>query len=208
MTGHSSEKSRVPRPRPSGRRARWLYAAALIVVIAALWAMSSDPDGRLAGTGVSSPGKEAAGSADEITSVWDTLYSQIQADFESVAPLLKRGCFDCHSAQTYYPWYHNLPVVGGWIDGHIEDAREHLDMTDGFPFKGHDRPADDLLAIKDEITGGHMPPLYYRAMHWNARPSRAETDSIAAWIDRSLRLLAAHGQFPLNRRDLVPAGGE
>ena len=86
----------------------------------------------------------------------------------------------------------------------MRDAKKHLDMTDGFPFKGHARPADDLYSIKDEIAEGEMPLWSYRLMHWNAAPNAAEQDSIFVWIDNSLRLLAAHGQYPFGQPDLVP----
>jgi hypothetical protein len=135
-------------------------------------------------------------------------YAAIQADYQAVKPLFQKGCFDCHSTQTHYPWYHKLPLVKGFIDSDIRNARKHLDFTDGFPFKGGARPADDLLDIKNELEDGDMPPLPYRMMHWSARPSAAELDTIVTWIDNSLRLLATHGQYPFDRPDLLPANGQ
>ena len=135
-------------------------------------------------------------------------YVTIQADFQTVKPLFQRGCFDCHSAQTRYPWYHKIPLVKGLIDRDIREARKRLDFTDGFPFKGKARPADNLLDIRNELEEGEMPPLLYRMMHWSAKPSATERATIFTWIDNSLRLLAAHGQYPFDRPDLLPGQGE
>lgn len=135
---------------------------------------------------------------------WDSIYAGIQAGFQQVRPIFQRACFNCHTDQTRYPWYHQLPGVRALIDSDIRKARKRLDMSKGFPFVGHARPADNLVGIKEQITEGEMPPWEYRLMHWDAKPSRPEVDSIVGWIDQSLRVLAAHGQFPLGQPDLVP----
>lgn len=134
----------------------------------------------------------------------DSVYALIQTNFQRVLPIVRRGCFDCHSTQTNYPWYHKLPLIGGWMDGHTEEAKEHLDMTAGFPFKGHARPVDDIHFMRKEVLDGDMPPWFYRIAHWSAKPAGADLDSLTAWFDTSLRMLAAHGQYPLGRADLVP----
>jgi hypothetical protein len=49
-----------------------------------------------------------------------------------------------------------------------------------------------------------MPLKSYRIMHWGAAPNDEEKDSIYAWIDRSLTMLASHGQYPFNKPENVP----
>lgn len=133
-------------------------------------------------------------------------YAEIGAGFERLKPIFKDGCFDCHSDQTEYPWYHSLPIIKGWLDEHVAEARDELDMSNGFPFGGHSRrQADNLLKMKREIEEGEMPLLSYRIMHWGAAPNDEEKDSIYAWVDRSLILLASHGQYPFNKPENVPA---
>ncbi len=132
-------------------------------------------------------------------------YAQINDGFQMLKPVFEDGCFDCHSNQTDYPWYHSLPIIKGWLDGHIAEARDELDMSNGFPFGGHHkRQADNLLKIKREIESGAMPLKSYRIMHWGAAPNGDEKDSIYAWVDRSLILLASHGQYPFNKPENVP----
>ena len=138
---------------------------------------------------------------------WDSVYAIAQQGYATVRPAFERGCYDCHSAQTHYPWYYKLPLVKSKIDGDIRQARRQVDFTDGFPFKSRGMPADALDAIRDEITSGDMPPWEYRLFHWDAKPAGAEADSVSAWIERSLALLAAHGQFPAGKAAAKDSAG-
>lgn len=128
--------------------------------------------------------------------VLDSVYHTINAGFKQLEPIFRKGCYDCHTDYTEYPWYYKLPLIKGMINDDIKEAHHHVDMTNGFPFKAHDGPADQLVSIREEIKSGDMPPFAYRLMHWSAKPSDAEADSVYQWVDSSLKLLAAHGQVP------------
>src|SRR3954469_14649961 len=61
--------------------------------------------------------------------------AQVAAQYQAqVEPLLKRACFDCHSTQTAYPWYHHVPGVKQYLESHVEEGNKHLDLGKGFPF--------------------------------------------------------------------------
>jgi len=126
----------------------------------------------------------------------DEAYASVQSGFEQLRPVFERACFDCHSNQTHYPWYHRIPLVKSWIDDDIKDARKHLDLSRPFPFGGEMRPAKQLDEMKDEVTEGDMPPLSYRMMHWSANPSDTERQAILDWIRQSLNQLAEAGVVP------------
>lgn len=119
----------------------------------------------------------------------DTLLNQINDNFRVIEPILKNSCYDCHSANTNYPWYHRLPIVGGMMDSHIKEGREHLDFTDGFPFGGEVDQVELLREIREEIEDGKMPLLSYRLMHWGSKIEGAPQDSIFHWIDQTIDLL-------------------
>ena len=126
----------------------------------------------------------------------DSLYAEINRGFAALEPIFVKGCFDCHTDRTRFPWYHKLPVIKGMIDSDIRGAQKRLNMSSGFPFSKRGDVADDLVGIYDELKGGDMPPLSYRFMHWDAKPSKAEADSIYNWINISLKALSAHGIEP------------
>jgi len=133
---------------------------------------------------------------DSLKVLRDSVFESIDAGFDRLTPIFENSCFNCHTDQTDYPWYHSLPIAKQIIDDDIKDARKHVDMSNGFPFGGHAGPADDLRAIKHEVDDGDMPPFQYRMMHWHAKPSSAQVDSIDAWVDSSLAKLATVGISP------------
>lgn len=126
----------------------------------------------------------------------DSVYATNQSEFTTLTAVFKKGCFDCHTTRTEFPWYYKVPIVKGMIDDDIAEAKKHMDMSKGFPFGGHGRPADDLVAVREVVVDGGMPPLSYRMMHWSAKPSESERDSIVAWVERGLASLAAIGVVP------------
>ena len=124
----------------------------------------------------------------------DSAYTAIETGFMKLEPIFERACYNCHSDRTKYPWYHKLPIIKGLIDGDIKDARKMLDMSKDFPFSGPLSPVDGLKEINLVLEKNDMPPLDYRMLHWNAKPSDEEKKAIYDWIDSSLSLIAAHGK--------------
>ncbi len=135
-------------------------------------------------------------ATDSVTKALDSVYSIIQEDYQKLQFLFQRACYDCHSSQTNYPWYYKLPFIKGLIDDDINEARKHLDLSDGFPFAGHGLPAEDLDAIKKVLEEGDMPPFKYKMLHWGAGFSPEEIDSVTTWVGQSLDLIKAHSPSP------------
>ena len=121
--------------------------------------------------------------------IQDSVYAAINENYQTVRYIFKNSCFDCHSDSTKYPWYHVLPFIGGMIDDDIEEAKEHLDMSNDFPFGGHAAQIEQLKVIKEQIKDGDMPILSYRFMHWGHLIEGKRQDSVFLWIDESIALL-------------------
>lgn len=135
-------------------------------------------------------------STDSAEMVMDSVYASINAGFKQLNYIFTKGCFDCHTDRTVYPWYYKLPIIKGIINNDTRGAKRHIDMSNGFPFKGHATPPNQLVGIREELQDDDMPPELYRIGHWSATPNAAERDSIYTWIDSSLSLLATHGVKP------------
>lgn len=103
----------------------------------------------------------------------------------NVKPLLQQKCFDCHSQNTNYPWYYEIPGVKQLIDGDIGEAQRHLDFGDGFPFLGHGSPREDLNAVRDVVRDNSMPPIRYWLLHWDSRLTDEESRVILEWVEHS-----------------------
>lgn len=108
-----------------------------------------------------------------------------------VRPLFQRKCGDCHSARTVYPWYHAIPGIKQLIDHDVEEGLEHLDFTDGYPFKGHGTPEEDLEAILEVVKDRSMPPVAYRWMHAESVLSDSDAKTIEKWAEAGLARLRA-----------------
>jgi len=114
-------------------------------------------------------------------------YQQIDKEYQkSVEPIFRQSCFDCHSNQTVYPWYYNLPGAKQLIDHDIKEGLEHIDFSDGFPFKGHaESPEDDIDELAEVVRENTMPPKRYWLLHPNTRLSTNEKIEILIWIRES-----------------------
>lgn len=111
-----------------------------------------------------------------------------------VKPIFQKSCFDCHSQNPRLPWYFHVPLARGLMESDMKEAKEHLDMTKGFPFTGHGSPLEDLVAIRDSIKDKSMPPLRYRIMHRGSGLTEKEEATVFDWLDESERLLSEKKQ--------------
>lgn len=128
----------------------------------------------------------------ETTELSAATLHEINASYQKkVKPLFQQKCFDCHSNKTDYPWYYKLPLAKQLIDHDIEEAREHLDMSNDFPFQGHGSPKEDLEELQEVIEDNEMPLLRYKFLHWDSGLTKAEQESILEWIRTSQSLLEA-----------------
>lgn len=118
------------------------------------------------------------------------LHEAINFDYKkSVKAIFKTKCFDCHSSQTKYPSYYSLPIIKGFIDDDISEAKKHLDMSHDFPFHGHGNPKEDLEALRETVKKNAMPPVRYKILHWGAGLTEEDSRIILKWIDSSLKRL-------------------
>ncbi len=129
------------------------------------------------------PVKEAGIEADAVLRTIGASYGS------SIETIFRRTCFDCHSSETHYPWYSKMPFVKSVIEGDIEEAKKHLDMSEGFPFKGHGSVPEDLTAIEEAVREGSMPPLRYRVLHPESSLTGVERERVKNWVEESLKLL-------------------
>lgn len=128
-------------------------------------------------------------SGDEIKTTLDSLFLEINSQYQQVKPIFERSCYDCHSQSTNYPWYYKLPVVKGIIDDDIAEGLEHLDLSGDFPFRGKGTLLELLGEIKEEIEKDKMPPTGYRMLHWGRLIENEKRDSVFQWIDQTVTLL-------------------
>jgi mono/diheme cytochrome c family protein len=112
-----------------------------------------------------------------------------EAYLKNVKPIFEKKCFDCHGSTTQYPWYARLPGPKQLIEYDVGEAKKHLDLSPGYPFKSHSTPIKDLQAIRESIKKGEMPPFRYRIMHWGSKLTDEEYEKVRQWTDDGEKLL-------------------
>lgn len=115
----------------------------------------------------------------------------IAFDSPRTEELAKRACFDCHSNRTKWPWYSNLAPISWRIQTHVDEGREHLNLT-AFD-AASERMADAAGEAGEVIEKREMPPADYLLAHPEARLTAAEKLELAAGLDRTLAPFAEGG---------------
>ena len=101
-----------------------------------------------------------------------------------VKEILKTACYDCHSANTEYPWYNNIAPVSYWLADHIEEGKEHLNFSDweSYDSKKKDHKLEEVI---EEVKEGEMPLNEYTWTHADAKLSDEQISALLAWADEA-----------------------
>ena len=101
-----------------------------------------------------------------------------------VEDLFVKACFDCHSNNTYYPWYSKIQPVAWFMAHHVDEGRGHLNFSE---FASYDAKKQDhkLEEVIDAMKEGWMPLDSYTWMHSEAKLTQAERETIVAWAVES-----------------------
>lgn len=87
---------------------------------------------------------------------------------QDVALTMKEACYDCHSNKTKYPWYSYIAPVSWWLQNHIDEGREHLNLSlwGGYPASDREELYEEMA---EEVDGGAMPLKSYTWIHSKAK---------------------------------------
>jgi cytochrome c len=92
--------------------------------------------------------------------------------------ILVTKCADCHSSETRWPVYARI-APGSWlIERDIVEARKKMDLSQ---WEKLSTDSQDMLVAKviQEAKSGDMPPLQYRLVHWDAKLSKADVQTLS-----------------------------
>jgi len=97
------------------------------------------------------------------------------------ARVLVRACGNCHSNRTDWPWYSHVAPVSWWIERHVREGREQLDLSQWETYSPWQR-RDKLESICGLISTGRMPPWLYTSMHPEAKLTETDNRAVCAWV--------------------------
>lgn len=99
-----------------------------------------------------------------------------------VKPILDKACNDCHTNNTYYPWYSNIQPVGWWLQYHVNEGKEHLNFSEflSYDAKKQDHKMEELIEMVKEKE---MPLDSYTWTHTDARLTDQEREVLVNWAE-------------------------
>jgi hypothetical protein len=97
------------------------------------------------------------------------------------ARVLVRACGNCHSNRTDWPWYSHVAPVSWWIERHVREGRERLDLSQWETYSPWQR-RDKLESICGLISTGRMPPRLYTSMHPEAKLTETDKKAVCTWV--------------------------
>lgn len=101
---------------------------------------------------------------------------------QNVEAILKKACYDCHSNNTYYPWYNNVQPISWWINDHVKSGKKHLNFSEFASYKIK-RKYKKLKETVEEINEGEMPMSSYTLMHKEAKLTDDEKLLVTNWAN-------------------------
>ena len=90
-------------------------------------------------------------------------------DAPKTKEIFMRACGDCHSNETKYPWYSSIAPISWAMAHHIEEGREHFNVS--MWEKQKKNHGDEAV---EELEDGKMPLKSYLLAHPEARLSDVE----------------------------------
>ncbi|MFN6964038.1 MAG: heme-binding domain-containing protein [Pyrinomonadaceae bacterium] len=99
---------------------------------------------------------------------------------DDVAAIFARSCADCHTNNTYYPWYSQVAPVNWWLDNHVKEGRRELNFSVWATYADK-RKARKLDEICEQVQKGEMPLPSYLWVHRDAGLKPGESERICEW---------------------------
>jgi len=99
----------------------------------------------------------------------------------NVQGILKRSCYDCHSNQTYWPWYSNIAPVSWLVADDVNNGRKKMNFSE-WGKQTQSKQEKRLQDIYDQVSQGDMPLPKYLIIHKDAKLSQSDKDAILGWI--------------------------
>ncbi|HLV15759.1 MAG TPA: heme-binding domain-containing protein [Xanthomarina sp.] len=102
---------------------------------------------------------------------------------ENIKAILQGSCFDCHSNHSKYPWYNNITPVNYWLAEHINEGKNHFNMSnwEGLSIKKKDHKIEELIEM---VESREMPLASYTWTHQEAKLSDNQIKQMVEWANQ------------------------
>lgn len=107
----------------------------------------------------------------------------VTADFNGptqIKEILKTSCYDCHSNETKYEWYHKVAPASWLVARDVKKGRDELNFSEWGNMSNSDK-RKMREEIWEEVEEGEMPMKIYTVMHKDAVLSHDQKEAIQTW---------------------------
>lgn len=99
---------------------------------------------------------------------------------QDVNIILKKACYDCHSNNTFYPWYSNIQPVYFWLNHHIKEGKGELNFDEFASYRLR-KQYHKMEEIVEQIKENEMPLSSYTLIHKDAVLTEVEKNTLIDW---------------------------
>ncbi len=110
---------------------------------------------------------------------------------KEVETILTRSCYDCHSNNTNYLWYHEIAPVSWLIASHVKNGKKHLNF-DAWKKYNKEQKVSIFEDFRNEIEHNKMPMASYVLMHHEAQLSQDDKTLLLDWFASVEKAEKAH----------------
>jgi hypothetical protein len=89
--------------------------------------------------------------------------------------MFQTSCFNCHSNETYYPWYAYVAPSSWLLEYDVVHARSAVNFSEWDPQLSNQIMANRIKAM---IDSNRMPPWYFLLLHNEARLDAAKKQTM------------------------------
>lgn len=108
-------------------------------------------------------------------------FLNIHQPLANVESIFRSACYDCHSYETTYPWYSNIQPVAWWLQNHIDEGRDEMNLSTWANYSHED--ADHLLdEMVEMVEEEEMPLPSYTWAHSKARLTAGQREELTHWV--------------------------
>lgn len=101
----------------------------------------------------------------------------------NIQQLVGKSCYDCHSNNTNYQWYHKIQPVSWLLENHIKEGKKELNFSE-FGTYSKRKQKSKLKSVISQIEENKMPPSTYTLIHKDAKLSEGDKKLITAWFTK------------------------
>ncbi|WP_432221100.1 heme-binding domain-containing protein [Flavobacterium sp. TMP13] len=119
------------------------------------------------------------------TSVPTTDFIVVNAAPQNISNILQTSCYDCHSNNTYYPWYNKVQPAAWFLESHIEEGKAELNFSEWDTYSDR-RKKSKLKSIVSQIEDNEMPLSSYTILHQDAKLSPQQKTEVIEWMNKMI----------------------